>query len=85
MSQLSGAREDSANAVEALTDRLARSHRSVLAGLQQRLIQAETRLTLMESNARTHHSALKRQRLYVEELRRAETRMREVVDRSGRP
>ena len=70
---------------EALEDRLARSHRSVLAGLQRRLVLAEEKLAAKESHPETHHSDLKRERLYVEQLRRAEGRMRDVVARSGYP
>ena len=68
---------------EALDQRLARSHRSVLAGLQKRLAMAEARLATKEADVRTHHSDLKRERLYVEELRRAEVRIRSVVERHG--
>ena len=68
---------------ESLDQRLARSHRSVLAGLQRRLTLAEARLAEKEADARTHHTALKREQLHVAELRRAEARMREVVERSG--
>ena len=78
-----GTEAPKAIALEALDQRLARSHRSVLTGLQKRLAMAEARLTTKEVDARTHHSDLKRERLYVEELRRAEARMRGVVERRG--
>ena len=69
--------------VDPLDQRLARSHRSVLAGLRRRLALAEERLAEKEADARTHHTALKRQQLHVAELRRAVARMRDVVDQSG--
>ena len=68
---------------ETIEDRLARSHRSVLSGLQQRLAMAEARLNVKESDSHTHHTALKREQLNVEELRRAEEKMRGVVERLG--
>ena len=68
---------------EDLHARLARSHSSVLAGLQTRLARAEARLLAKEAALSTHHSDLKRERLYVAELRRAEEKMRSVVARQG--
>ena len=62
---------------EELLARLARSHTSVLAGLQKRLAMAEARLQSKEDDARTHPSDLKRERLYVAE---ALSDQREVLD-----
>lgn len=64
---------------EDLQERLTRSHRSVLAGLQVKLAHAEARLQAKAADERTHHSDLKRERLYVADLRRAEAKMRSVV------
>ena len=61
---------------ESLEDRLVRSKRSVLAGLQRRLALVEERLARKEAAPGTHHSDLKRERLYLEELRQAEAKLR---------
>ena len=66
---------------ESLEERLAKSHRSALLGLQKRLLIAEDRLRRKEADPDSYPSDLKRERRYVEELRRAEESMRSLVGR----